>query len=98
MGADILRRNVQLKSRLGKIVGILHSFWFLSFKISSKDFLELAIVESARANHSYKLYVKAEKVNCYKYSFCINIVNFWNGLPKKIVEADSFEFFKSKLK
>ena len=37
-------------------------------------------------------------LNCYKNSFFIRIVKLWNELPGDIVEADSFQHFKSKLK
>ena len=51
-----------------------------------------------RANHQYKLYVKQARLNCYKHSFFVRIVKLWNELPGDIVEADSFQLFKSKLK
>ena len=50
------------------------------------------------ANHQYKLYIKPARLNCYKNSFFIRIVKLWNELPGDIVEADSFQHFKSKLK
>ena len=44
------------------------------------------------------LYIKPARLNCYKNSFFIRIVKLWNELPGDIVEADSFQHFKSKLK
>ena len=38
------------------------------------DFFEFSKIKSTRANHNYKLYVKAARVNCYKHSFFIRIV------------------------
>jgi len=32
-----------------------------------------------------------------KYSFCYRVVNIWNSLPGYVVEADSINFFKSRL-
>ena len=63
------------------------------------DFFAFSKIKSTRANHRYKLYLKAAKVNCYKYSFSIRIVKEWNDLPiKYIVEAGTFTLFKSRLK
>ena len=53
---------------------------------------------STRGNHQYKLYVKPARLNCYKHSVFVRIVKLWNELPGDIVEADSFQHFKSKLK
>jgi len=41
-----------------------------------------------RANHSYKLYVKPARLNCYKHSIFIGIVKLWKNLPRDLVEAD----------
>ena len=46
----------------------------------------------------YKLYVKPARLNCNKHSFFVRIVKLWNELLADIVEADSFQHFKSKLK
>ena len=62
------------------------------------DFFEFTKVRSTRANHSFKLYVKAARINCYKFSFFVRVVKMWNNLPKDIVEADGFRSFKQKLK
>ena len=51
-----------------------------------------------RANHRYKLFVKPARLNCYEHSFFVRIIKLWNELPDDIVEADSFQHFKSKLK
>ena len=37
-------------------------------------------------------------LNCYKHCFFVRTVKLWNELPGDIVEADSFQHFKSKLK
>ena len=73
---------------------IVFGFYHLKFE----DFFDFATTRSTRANHQYKLYVKPARLNCYKHSFFVRIVKLWNELPGDIVEADSFELFKSKLK
>ena len=71
------------------------------FGLSHLDFQELfefAKVHSTRANHSYKLFLKSSKINCFKQSFFIRVVSDWNSLSKVIVEAGTLELFKSRLK
>ena len=55
------------------------------------------VFKSTRANHEYKLYVKAARVN-YSIHFFTRIVKEWNILPKNIVEAETFNLFRSRLK
>ena len=73
---------------------IVFGFYHLKFE----DFFDFATIRSTRANHQYKLYLKLARLNCYKHSFFVRIVKLWNELPGDIVEADSFQLFKSKLK
>ena len=63
-----------------------------------EGFFEFAKVKSTRANHSYKLYCKLSRINCFKYSFFNNVISHWNDLPSNVVEAGSLELFKCKLK
>ena len=73
----------------------------LNWPILSNRRTYLSLVEcykSTRANHSYKLFIKPARQNCYKHSFFIGIIKLWNDLPKDIVEAGSFQSFKAKLK
>ena len=63
-----------------------------------QKFFEFAKVHSTRANHSYKLFLKSSKINCFKQSFFIRVVSDWNSLSKDIVEAGTLELFKSRLK
>ena len=39
--------------------------------------------------------IKPTRLNCYKHSFFVRIVKLWNELLGDIVEADSFQLFKS---
>ena len=63
-----------------------------------EEFFQFAKVKSTRANHSYKLYCKLSRINCFKYSFFNNVISYWNNLPSNVVEAGSLELFKCKLK
>ena len=51
-----------------------------------------------RSNHCFKLKTRSAKLNSYKYSFFIRIINLWNNLPKEIAEADNLGTFKKYLK
>ena len=53
----------------------LHPFEYFTF---AHDFRPL------RTNHRHKLKPLPAKLNSFKYSFCANIVNEWNNLPKKV--------------
>ena len=66
--------------------------------LNFSDFFELALDTRTRANHPFKLFVKSAKVNPYKYSFFVRIVKDWNNLPLHVVEAESFNIFKTRLK
>ena len=73
---------------------IVFGFYHLKFE----DFFDFATTPATRANHQYKLYVKPARLNCYKRYCFVRIIILWNELPGDIVEADSFQHFKSKLK
>ena len=68
------------------------------YHLKFEDFFDFATTPSTRANHQYKLYVKLARLNCYKHSFFVRIIKLENELPGDIVEAGSFQHFKSKLK
>ena len=63
-----------------------------------EEFFEFAKVKSTRANHSYELYCKLSRLNCFKYSFLNNVISHRNDLPRNVVEAGSLDFFKCRLK
>ena len=75
-----------------------HKIVFGFYHLKFADFFDFATTRSTRSNHQYKHYVKPARLNCYKHSFFVRIVKLWNELPGDIVEADSFQLFKSKLK
>ena len=63
-----------------------------------QEFFEFTKVHSTRANHSYKLYFKSLRINCFKNYFFNRVVSDWNNLPKHVVEAGTLELFKLRLK
>ena len=73
-------------------------FGFYHLKFEDFFYFSFATTRSTRANQLYKLYVKPARLNCYKHSFFVRTVKLWNELLRDIVEADSFQHFKSKLK
>ena len=66
--------------------------------LTLKIFFEFATNKSTKAKHSYKLYGKSARLNCYKHSFFTRIVKLRNDLPRDKVEANSLLLFQSKLK
>ena len=56
------------------------------------------LIQQNQINQGKTRYVKGAKVNCYKCSFFTRIVKEWNDLPKYIVEAETFNLFRSRLK
>ena len=71
-------------------VGVDLTCYKIVFGLSHLDFEEFfqfAKVKSTRANHSYKLYCKLSRINCFKYSFFNNVISYWNNLPSNVVEA-----------
>ena len=45
------------------------------------DYFELCRGTKTRSKHQYKIQTKLAKLNCYKYSFFVKIIKFWNDLP-----------------
>ena len=63
-----------------------------------EDFFEFTKLSTTRSNHKYKLYTKLARFNCYKFSFFVRVIPKWNNLSSCVVEAESFNIFKSRLK
>ena len=51
-----------------------------------------------RSYHSYKLQVKIDRCNGYKYSCFVRIVREWNNLPRYVMEAGNLRRLKATLK
>ena len=47
--------------------------------------------------NKYKLFSKSFHYDVWKYSFIARIINTWNSLPNKIVDAKSVNIFKTRL-
>ena len=66
--------------------------------INFGEVFEFKKTQKTRVNHKYPLYIKLSRGNCYKHSFFVRIVNAWNSLPQKVVEANSLGNFKRELR
>ena len=67
----------------------LHPFKYFTF---AHDFRQL------RTNHRPKVKPLPAKLNSFKYSFCVNIVNEWNNLPKEVAKAKTLNIYKNRLR
>ena len=70
------------------------------FNLNGITFNEIFVYKHAKkteANHNYTLYTKLPRINCYRHSFFVTIINQWNALQRNIVEVDNFIKFKSQL-
>ena len=67
----------------------LHPFEYFTFAQDSRPL---------RTNHRHKLKPLPAKLNSFKYSFCANIVNEWNNLPKEVSEAKTLNIYKNSLR
>ena len=67
------------------------------FGLSHLDFQEF--FEFARELITLiNFFFKSSKINCFKHSFFIRVESDGNSLSKDIVEAETLELFKSRLK
>ena len=64
---------------------------------TTSNILELAPETSSTRNHNFKLNKKSFNTNQYKYFYANRIVNVWNKLPSKIVNAKSLNNFKNAI-
>ena len=65
------------------------------------DYFELCKSTKTRSNHQYKIQTKLAKLNCYKYSFFVKIIKFWNDLPSNVIHchhSPNINKFKLRLK
>ena len=51
-----------------------------------------------RANHGFKLKTVSAKLNSFKHSFFVRVIQPWNDLPKAVAEAENLEIFKRRLR
>ena len=51
-----------------------------------------------RVNHGFKLKTVSAKLNSFKYSFFVRVIQPWNDIPKVVAEAENLEIFKRRLR
>ena len=67
--------------------------------LKAKVRIELCRSFTTRSNHQYKIQTKLAKLNCYKYSFLVKVIKFWNDLPSNVIKChDSPNVNKLKLR
>ena len=86
------RRSFSLLTECYKTINQLNGLDPLEYFTFAHEYRPL------RANHRFKLKCKLAKLNCYKYSFFIRIVNDWNKLPREVAESENLNVFKDRLK
>ena len=65
------------------------------------DYFELCKSTKTRSNHKYKIQTKLAKLNCYKYSFFVKIIKFWDDLSSNVIncpDSPNINKFKLRLK
>ena len=68
--------------------------------LNFSDYFKLCKSTKTRSNHQYKIQYKM-KLNCYKYSFFVKIITFWNDLPSNVINCHNnpnINKFKLRLK
>ncbi|KAF4530864.1 hypothetical protein B566_EDAN018898 [Ephemera danica] len=62
----------------------------------NSDLFEFATTTNLRG-HSMKLFVRGSRIMCRQHSFAVRVCPLWNALPSDIVNACTFQNFKSSL-
>ena len=63
------------------------------------DYFELCSITKTRSNHQYKIQTKLAKLNCYKYSFFVEVIKYCNSVLSTVINChDSPNINKFKLK
>ena len=57
----------------------------------------LPLNQTTTRGHSKKLYKKNCRTNVRKYSFSQRVVDEWNKIPKKVIDSQTINTFKSQL-
>ena len=69
--------------------------------LNFSNYFELCKSTKTRSNHQYKIQTKLAKLNCYKYSFFVKIIKFWNDLPGNVInfhDSPNINKFELRLK
>ena len=62
----------------------------------SSDLFQRSLGDRTRG-HLYKLEKQRVRLDKRKYSFFVRVINPWNSLPAKVVEAPSVQAFEGRL-
>ena len=68
--------------------------------LNFSDYFEVCSTKT-RSNHQYKIHTKLAKIKCYKYSFFVKIIKFWNDLTSNVInchDSPNIKKFKLRLK
>ena len=67
--------------------------------LNFNDYFEYCKSKITRVNHQHKIQLKSARVNCFKYSFFVRVVEHWNDLPNHLFnEGHNINNFKKNLK
>ena len=53
--------------------------------------------DSYTRGHQFKIFKCRPRLNIRKYSFCMRVVDLWNGLPSSVLEAETVSAFERRL-
>ena len=87
----------------GILLKSVESFYLLLNAINRYSVLIVEIFEykpsnKTIVNHKCTLYTKLPRINCYKYSFFVRVVQPWKALSSHVAEAENLATFKSQFK
>ena len=66
-------------------------------RVNPETFFTRATTTGKLRGHHLKLFVPRCRTNTRKQFFSVRVVSHWNGLPSKVVEAESVNSFKNRL-
>lgn len=77
---------------------MIEVYKIISGKYDNKTVINLDLVKDTRTRGNvFKLKNKSFHYDIRKFAFSVRIVNVWNSLPNKVVEADTVDTFKRRL-
>jgi len=78
---------------------LIETFKILSGKenVDSETFFQLVDPSRHTRGHSLKLYKRHCRLDARKFFFSQRVVNSWNSLPQRVIEAPSVNSFKKRL-
>jgi len=76
---------------------MIEVYTIISGKYENNIAINLDVNKDSRTRGNiFKLKNKSFQYDIRKYSFSVRIVNVWNNLPYKVVEADAVDTFKRR--